>query len=154
MKRTLLHLLAFLFIALAPSLSLHSDQQAVPRPPEICDLSVQREDQSGDVIITWSGGTPPFSIARADAQCFGKASEIRHLVENVKDHRYVDVAAARSGDRFWYQVFDDNSPMEIWYIGPADADNSDPNVTHPTGDGDCGNLDTCHGNPREPCTWK
>ena len=146
--------LVFLVLALTTAPNSFPDEIAVSRPPEICSLSVTVNPRSGDVIISWSGGTLPFSLVRADATCFGKASELRYLVEGVRAHRYVDVAAAKSGRRYWYQVFDKNSPTEIYYIGPPDTKTSDPKFIHPDGNGDCGDSDTCKGLPREPRTWQ
>ena len=132
----------------------YPDEIPVPRPPEICNLRVTRASPSSSVTVTWSGGTPPFSVVRADAECFGKASEVRYLVDGVSGHRYVDKSSLVPGKRYWYQVFDDNSPMEVWYMGPPEPKGSDPKVMHPDGKGDCGDLDTCRGAPRKPSTWQ
>jgi hypothetical protein len=146
--------LVSLVLALTTATIIYPDEIAVSRGPEICNLSVTADPRSGDVIISWSGGTLPFSLVRADATCFAKASELRYLVEGIRVHRYVDVAAVRSGRRYWYQVFDQNSPTETYYIGPPDPKSSDPKVIHPDGNGDCGDSDTCKGLPRKPCTWQ
>jgi len=146
--------LVFLILALITAPMTYSDEIAVSRGPEICKLSVTVDPRSGDVIIRWSGGTLPFDLVRADAACFGKASELRYLVEGVRAHQYVDVGASKSGRRYWYQVFDKNSPTEIYYMGPAVPKDSDPKVIHPDGNGDCGDSDTCKGLPRKPSTWE
>ena len=126
-----------------------------PKPPEICNLSVSRQAGSGNVLVTWSGGTPPFLIIRADAECFGRSSELTYLSSTITTHRFVDVRASKSGKRFWYNVFDANSDTELYSIGPSEPDDGKmPRTIHPNGDGDCGDSDRCRNAVRSPKTWR
>ncbi len=37
-------------------------------PPEICDLVVTGLPDTGDVVVSWSGGTQPFVVVRSDTE--------------------------------------------------------------------------------------
>ena len=130
-----------------------ADEIAVPLPPQICNLSVVRDTNSDDVILTWSGGTPPFEVIRADGPCFGKANELRYLSHKVPGHRYVDHHAQRAKRRLWYQVYDDNSGAQIWSISEGEPSEPNPDIIHPNGSGECGD-EFCGATPRTPATWK
>src|SRR5262245_1785885 len=123
-------------------------------PPEICALSVTRDARSGSAVITWSGGTPPFEVLRADASCFGKASEIKVLASSISGHRYVDVGVLRMKRRFWYQIYDSNSGPIIWSVTQGDAPQTDPDTIHPDDPDKCGDNESCRGKPRSPMTWR
>jgi len=73
--------IAILFLMLmsvqGSSTNDRADEIAVPQPPQICNLSVTRAAASSNVIVRWSGGTPPFTVIRADGPCFGQAKELR-----------------------------------------------------------------------------
>jgi hypothetical protein len=142
-----------LLTGLGSALGTHADEIVVPLPPQICNLSVSRDPNSDDVIVRWSGGTPPFSVVRSDGPCFGKANEIKYLSDKISGHRYIDRHAQRAKRRFWYQVYDDNSGTQVFSIGPAEPERGDPTVIHPNGFGDCGDSQ-CGDRPRNPTSWK
>jgi hypothetical protein len=131
-----------------------ADEIAVPQPPEICSLSVGRDVSSGSVIVTWTGGTPPFTVIRADGPCFGQASELKYLSQDVGGHRYIDRGALRAKRRFWYQVYDVNSGPTIFSISSGEPKEPDPSTIHPNGSGECGDDESCKGKQRSPTTWK
>jgi hypothetical protein len=131
-----------------------ADEIAVPQPPEICSLAVSRDAPSGSVVVTWRGGTPPFTVIRADSRCLGQASELKYLSQKVGGHRYVDRGALRAKRRFWYQVYDINSGTQIFSMSSGEEKEPDPNTIHPNGTGECGDDEWCKDKRRSPTTWK
>ena len=129
-----------------------ADQIPVKPPgPEICNLLVTRDAAS--VIVTWSGGTPPFSIMRADGPCFGSANELTYLSEHVSGRRYVDHQVLSVKRRFWYQVFDRNSAVYVFSISSGEPKEHDPRTIHPNAPDECGDQEWCGAKRRSPTTW-
>jgi len=141
-----------LLLALGLYRPLSADEVAVPHAPEICDLVVIRDSKSNTAIINWSGGTPPFSIVRGDAPRFDQAGEIKHLADGISIRRYVDSGALKSGRRYWYQVYDDNSAPEVYSVTSGEPTERDRSG-HP-GDDLPPDNNYCRGVLRHPATWK
>ena len=131
-----------------------ADEIAVPQPPQICKLSVTRVAGTDSVSVKWSGGAAPFTVIRADGPCFGEATELKYLSQNVSGHSYLDRHALGAKRRFWYQVYDANSGIQIFSLSSGEAKESDPNTIHPNGTGECGDDAWCGELRRSPTTWK
>jgi len=82
-------------------------------PPEICNLVVTMEQRSGDVVITWSGGTPPFTVIRADKEDLALAERIEVIGSAVRSRRFTDPGALISRKKSYYQVYDSNSVRDF-----------------------------------------
>jgi hypothetical protein len=87
-------------------------------PPEICDLAVAADQEPGDVVVTWSGGTPPFTIVRSDAEDLATATRLEVVAQNQRTSRFVDRGASRAGNRSYYQVYDVNSVPVVFGLSP------------------------------------
>ena len=87
-------------------------------PPEIGPLIVAADSGSGDVTLKWSGGTPPFTVVRADDPCFRDAEHVWLLGSGLQVSEYVDSGALRLGKRLHYQVYDVNSTPEAHWSHP------------------------------------
>lgn len=101
------------------------EQPAVNLPPEICELSVKADPGSGDALLSWSGGTPPFVVVRGDAGSLDEATKVEYLSMNVAGRRFLDSGALRKGHRFYYQVYDHNSVPEVFTMTPDDPHEGD-----------------------------
>ena len=87
-------------------------------PPQVGPLSVVADDESGDVALEWSGGTPPFAVVRADHQCFRDAEHVWVLGSGLTARNFVDSGGFRLGKRMYYQVYDANSVPEAHWVSP------------------------------------
>jgi len=96
------------------------EQPATNLPPEICDLVVEVERASGNVTVTWSGGTPPFILVRGDVRNLAEATKVEYLSMDTSARRFVDPGAFSRGRRFYYQVYDHNSVPEVFTMTPDD----------------------------------
>jgi hypothetical protein len=89
-------------------------------PPDICYVVAALDTGTGDVTISWSGGTAPFTVVRANARDFREATDVEVIASDVS-RGFTDRRAARSATRWWYQVFDRNSMPEIYGVTPDAA---------------------------------
>jgi hypothetical protein len=124
------------------------------KAPEICDLEVTLDSESGSVVVTWSGGTSPFLIVRGDAPRFDRAAQLDWIAERAMGHRHVDSSARKPGRRYYYQVYDNFSAREL-FSGPEHAHDS-PN--HDEGkhadEKPPPDNNYCKGVLRRAATWK
>jgi len=129
-------------------------QPAGGAKPEICDVAVALDRKSGEVTVTWSGGTPPFQVIRGDAPRFDRATELDWLADRATQRRHVDAKPRKPGRRYYYQVYDYNSARELF---------SGPEHSHESGDEHADKDDEkqpppdnnyCKGALRRPATWK
>jgi len=136
------------------SCALAHAQPGAGSKPEICDVAVALEPGSGEVTVTWSGGTPPFQVIRGDVPRFDRATELDWLADRAMERRHVDSKARKPGRRYYYQVYDYNSARELF---------SGPEHSHESGDEHGGRDDDkqpppdnnyCKGVLRRPVTWK
>lgn len=140
-----------LLVLLACFSTVRALEEPANLSPEICDLVVKSDSRSSNAVITWSGGTPPFSVVRGDAARFDQATEVMHLSETVSKRRYVDLGALRSGRRYYYQVYDLNSAPEVFSI----RSDQEPEGSGPASRNDDPAPDSnyCRGSLRKPATW-
>jgi len=129
---------------------LAAAQSGAAAKPEICDVAAALDRRSGDVTITWSGGTPPFQVIRGDAPRFDRATEIDWLADRAKERRLVDSKARKPDRRYYYQVYDYHSARELF---------SGPEHSHESGDEhdekqQPPDNNYCRGVLRRPVTWK
>jgi hypothetical protein len=143
-------------IAVACTGSALASEIAVDRPLEICDLVAKCDARTGSVVVSWAGGAPPFSVVRSDAASFDQATKIKELSTDVRRRRYDDSGACRTGQRFYYQVYDRNSAPDVWSItSTASTESQRATVpgTKPAAPYGPGCVDECKGTPRCPATW-
>jgi hypothetical protein len=110
--------LACCFIV-ALSLQVHAESEE-PRnvPPEICDLAVVADPGSGDVTVTWSGGTAPFTVVRSEVEELRDAKHFEVVAEGLRSRRFVDRRAFNPDGRLYYQVYDSNVVPEVFDFSP------------------------------------
>jgi len=87
-------------------------------PPELCDLRVVADEKSGDVRLSWSGGTPPFTVVRSETEDFRHAKDLEVVAPTVRSNGFEDRRAFSTDKRFFYQVYDQNSPPDIFEFSP------------------------------------
>jgi hypothetical protein len=68
----------------SPALTETEEPREVP--PDVCDIAAVADPVRGTVTITWSGGTPPFTIVRSRG-------------EDLSEERLEVLASARPGFR-------------------------------------------------------
>jgi hypothetical protein len=99
------------------------DRVAPPDPgtdsSEICNLSVQALDDHGLVLLTWSGGTPPFVVMRSDRGSFSEGADLTLVESRVSTRQFVIPERPGLRYHYWYQVFDRNSVPEAFSVKPA-----------------------------------
>ena len=122
-----------------PAMATSVEPQHVP--PEICHLAVARHP-SGDVLVTWSGGTAPFTVIRSPSPVLtspqdregsgpvlaiatGTASRtpqtkpvIQVVASNVQSRHVLDRDVAKSSRRWYYQVYDRHSAPVVLGFAP------------------------------------
>jgi hypothetical protein len=87
-------------------------------PPDICDVAAVADQGTGDVIVSWSGGTPPFTVVRSDAADFRKAALVDVVASGIPSRRFVDRKAFDPDERLYYQVYDPTSPPDVFGFSP------------------------------------
>ena len=107
--------LAFL-TALMPAQAETTEPSNVP--PEICDLVVTADRGTGDVVVNWSGGTPPFVVVRSNADDLRLAQRLEVVTASSRSRRVVDHDVLASGRRLFYQVYDHNSQPQVFGFSP------------------------------------
>ena len=70
-------------------------------PPEICDLDVVANHETGDVRVSWSGGTPPFIVVRSDTEDLRLAKKLEVVAPAVRTNEFVDRRAFFAGRRLF-----------------------------------------------------
>ena len=110
--------LSVVAIAFVPVLLQAESPEPTNVPPQVGPLSVVADDKSGDIVLEWSGGTPPFAIVRADHQCFRDADHVWALGADLKARSFVDSDPLQLGTRVYYQVYDANSIPEAHWLSP------------------------------------
>ncbi len=85
--------------------------------PVVCDASVSVEYESGDVSVIWSDGTPP-PVVRIDADELSRASTVEVVLLKSTSRHVIDRGAFDATRRYYYQVYDANSPPHICYFSP------------------------------------
>ena len=114
LKNTLLWVLTVVFFTL-----LRAETRVPTKlPPEICNLGVTVEQRSGNAVITWSGGTPPFTVIRADKEDLAFAKRIEVIASAVRSRRFTDPRALLTRRKSYYQVYDSNSIPRLLEISP------------------------------------
>jgi len=121
-------LLAFGAVLLVPTVVPAVTFEPMRVPPEIGPLHVEAETSSGDVTLKWSGGTVPFSVVRADDECFRDAQHVWLLVSGLQIAEYVDSGATQLDRRLYYKVYDANATPEAFSLHP-DGGRSGEEVT-------------------------
>ena len=92
-----------------------------PEPPQssnprLCDLNVTHDESSGDVVVEWLGGSPPFAVLRADNEDYEQTDAIQVLAIGLCERIFTDEAILDSGNRYWYFIMDINSPPMIFGV--------------------------------------
>jgi len=87
-------------------------------PPEICDLTVAADRETGDVTVAWSGGTAPFILVRSGARDLRDSTRFEVVASGLRSTKFVDHLAYRAGRRLCYQIFDRNSVPEVFGFSP------------------------------------
>jgi hypothetical protein len=108
------------FLVVAIWLSLLHAETRVPTyvPPDICDLTVTADRETGDVAIAWSGGIAPFIVVRSETQELRLSNRLEVVGWDLRSTLFVDRRAYRADRRFYYQVYDRNSQPEIFGFSP------------------------------------
>ena len=128
----------------------------VARPPAICGVTATVLD-SGEIVLRWEGGTPPFLVLRGDDEDFTAAREVRLLASDVAAREFRD--RVEGGRRYWYQVADRNSPPLLFRTDPSDPHEGDLVTIHGVGfDSNCRNNHLILGGrmdavPLQNCTF-
>jgi hypothetical protein len=133
-------------------------QPGPPGKPEICDVAAALDPGSGKVTVTWSGGTPPFQVLRADAARFDRASRLDWLADRAMARHHVDATPRRPDQHYYYQVYDYYSALELFgdpahshhahdEQEPAQEQAKDEEKLPP-------DRNYCKGALRSPVTWK
>lgn len=86
--------------------------------PEICNIQVALADTSWNVIVSWTGGTPPFVVMRGTADDFTQADSVEVIATDLFEREYSDHNAAKDGTHYYYLVYGENSVPEIFSIVP------------------------------------
>jgi len=120
--------------------------------PEICDVAVARDPRSGEVTVTWSGGTPPFQVIRGDAPRFDRAREVDWLAERATERRLIDSRAREPDQRYYYQVYDFNSSRELF--SEPEHSHAKPGEHEREEEKPPPDNNYCRGVLRRPVTWK
>jgi len=87
-------------------------------PPDICNLTVTADRETGDVTIAWSDGTAPFIVVRSETEDLQQSTGLEVIASGVRSTQFVDRRAYRDGRRLYYQVYDRNSQPEIFGFSP------------------------------------
>jgi hypothetical protein len=113
-----LPLIAFCVILVFFGAAKGDSSEPVHVPPVVCHMTVDADRSTADVTITWSGGTPPFTLVRGNTDHFSKATRLEVLSSRLHSRRFVDRGAFVPGKRFYYQVYDHNSQPEVFEFTP------------------------------------
>ena len=109
---------AWMVILLMPVLVQAESPEPMNVPPRVGPLCVEADDESGNVSLEWTGGSPPFAVVRADHRCFRDAEHVWVLESHLEVRNFVDSGALRLGTRMYYQVYDANSVPEAHWVAP------------------------------------
>lgn len=112
---------------------LRAEQTGAPPVPQVGNLKAKRLE-NGDVVLSWNSGKPPFIVFRSTSPNFHNSPRVENLTTAVQQRSYVDPGAAASG-RYWYRVFDANSPPEIFAMTPPEPAPDTEVVFHGVGFG-------------------
>ena len=91
----------------------------VPRPHPVKAFKVSVTPAKGEVVLSWASGTPPFVIVRSDTEHLDAGGTVEYLSRRHSDRRFVDHDALQFGQRFWYAVYDSNSPPQVFAMTPS-----------------------------------
>lgn len=102
----------------ACTLAYAASRTPINVPPEICDLVVVADHETGDVRVSWSGGTPPFIVVRSDTEDLRLATRLDVVAPAARVSEFVDPRAFLARRRLFYQVYDRNSLPDIFGFSP------------------------------------
>ncbi len=130
LRRVILGLLSIYGVIVIP---IRAEQSGAPPVPQVENLKAKRLE-NGDVRLSWNSGSPPFIVFRSTSPNLHDSPRVENLTTTVQERSHIDPGAAASG-RYWYRVFDESSPPEIFAMIPPEPEPGDEVVFHGVGFG-------------------
>ena len=97
---------------------VRASQIPVYRPPASRDEVVTWVPERSEVRVEWRGGSPPFTVVRADAEDFLRATDIQYVVIDTKRRTVRDAITGGGRTRYWYRVYDRKVDPEVFAFEP------------------------------------
>lgn len=107
--------LAVLLLQWAALSAVFADQTPVARPPDVKTLTVTKDAVNGTVVLSWSDGAAPFSVARSETPRFTQSASLAYVTRATTSGPVAD-PVLNDGKIYFYVVSDANAPTRVFSI--------------------------------------
>ncbi|MBZ5638613.1 MAG: hypothetical protein LAO51_07625 [Acidobacteriia bacterium] len=92
---------------------------AIP-PPDVRTLRMSADHRNGVIVLNWTDGTAPFSVARSESADFSAPTRLTYVTRNDRMSTVWD-AVLDDGETYYYLVSDRNAAPTVYSIAATEG---------------------------------